>query len=118
MNKIITPLLIAILVVMSTLTGYFYYKLNRLSSSTTSSKTSVSNDDLLLKVSKLILLPNDEVPTIATVTDLEKLKDQSFFSKAKIGDKVIIYSKAKKAFLYNPESNRVVEVAPIDAPVK
>lgn len=69
---------------------------------------------LVAQVGKLIVLPEGETPTIATVTDLEKLKDQSFFAKAKTGDKVLIYADAKKAILYNPESNKIVEVAPIN----
>lgn len=64
-------------------------------------------------VGKLIVLP-DEVPTVATVTDLEKLKDQAFFKNAKIGDKVLIYLKAEKAILYDSESNKIIELAPLN----
>lgn len=69
---------------------------------------------LVAQVGKLIVLPERETPTLATVTDLDKLKDQPFFAKAKTGDKVLIYANAKKAILYNPELNKIVEVAPID----
>lgn len=69
---------------------------------------------VVAQISKLIVLPEGETPTLATVTDPEKLKDQSFFAKAKMGDKVLIYTNAKKAILYNPESNKIVEVAPIN----
>ena len=51
---------------------------------------------------------------MATVSDLEKLKDQPFFAKAKIGDKVLIYTDAKKAILYDPVNDKIVEVAPIN----
>jgi hypothetical protein len=64
-------------------------------------------------VGKLMVLP-DEVPTVATVTDLEKLKDQVFFKNAKIGDKVLIYLKAQKAILYDSESNKIIELAPLN----
>ncbi|MCR4274982.1 MAG: hypothetical protein NUW02_02960 [Candidatus Campbellbacteria bacterium] len=70
-------------------------------------------EELVKVVGKLIILPKDEVPTIATVSDPEKLKDQPFFAKAKIGDKVLIYAKAQKAYLYDPIVNRILEVAPI-----
>ncbi len=69
---------------------------------------------LIAQVSKLIVLPEGEVPTIATVSDPEKLRDQAFFLKAKAGDKVLIYTTSKKAILYSPELNKIVEVAPIN----
>jgi hypothetical protein len=65
------------------------------------------------KVGKLIELPKDEVPTIATVTDPARLKDQPFFANAKIDDKVLIYTNARKAILYSPATNKIVEVAPL-----
>jgi len=64
-------------------------------------------------VGRIIVLPNDEEPTVATVTDPEKLRDQVFFANAKAGDKVLIYTKARKAYLYDPIAGKLVEVAPI-----
>jgi hypothetical protein len=69
--------------------------------------------DLVEAVKKLIVLPEGENPTIATVTDLEKLKGQAFFQNAQIGDKVLIYTDSKKAVLYRPSSNQIVEIAPL-----
>ena len=69
---------------------------------------------LIARVGKLIVLPEGEVPTVATVSDPEKLKDQPFFAKAKQGNKVLIYTNARKALLYDIESNKIVEVAPIN----
>lgn len=63
-------------------------------------------------VGKLMILP-DETPVIATVADPEKLAGQPFFQNAKKGDKVLIFNNAKKAVLYNPEENRIVDVAPL-----
>lgn len=70
--------------------------------------------ELVSKVSKLIVLPEGETPTVATVTDPEKLKDQPFFAKTKKGDKILIYTNAKKAILYDPVNNKIVEVAPVN----
>lgn len=70
-------------------------------------------DDVIAEVSRLIVLPEGEEPTIATVTDPEKLRDQVFFANAKEGHKVLIYTKAQKAYLYDPVAKRLVEVAPL-----
>ena len=69
---------------------------------------------LIEEVGKLISLPQDEEPTIATVSDPEVLKKQAFFANAKAGDKVLIYAKAKKAVLYDPVAKKIVEVAPLN----
>ena len=71
------------------------------------------NQQILTAVGKLINLPADEQPTIATVTDLTKLQGQPFFQDAQIGDKVLIYENAKKAILYRPSTNKIIEVAPL-----
>ena len=71
--------------------------------------------DIIAKVGKLMVLPSDETPTLATVNDPAKLKGQAFFANAKVGDKVLVYSKAGKVILYNPSEDRIVEVAPINS---
>ncbi|MCX7929089.1 MAG: hypothetical protein N2558_05435, partial [Patescibacteria group bacterium] len=65
------------------------------------------------QIRKYMELPNEEEPTLATITDINKLKDQDFFKKAKNGDKVLIYAKARKAILYRPSGNKVIEFAPL-----
>lgn len=69
---------------------------------------------LVAEVGKLIDLPPGEDPTVATVTDVTKLKDQPFFQKAKNGDKVLIYTQARKAYLYDPAAKKIIDVAPIN----
>ena len=70
-------------------------------------------DQLIARLGRLILLPTGEQPTVATVVDPEKLRDQPFFTNAQKGDKVLIYTNAGKAVLYNPAEDKIVEVAPI-----
>ena len=71
-------------------------------------------DALVAEVGNLIALPSDEKPTIATVTDVEKVKDQPFFRNAKNGDKVLIYTNARKAILYRPSEKRIIEVGAVN----
>ncbi len=69
------------------------------------------NAKMIAEIGKLITLPEGETPTIATVSDLEKLSDQAFFANALLGDKVLIYTKARKAILYRPSEKKLIEVA-------
>ena len=108
---IISCFVIALLAVGSSV--FFYAKYQSLA------KKSASNvkDDAALTVaavSKLMLLPSDETPTVATVSDAEKLKSQSFFAASQNGDKVLIFTQAKKAVLYRPSTNMIIDVAPVN----
>lgn len=66
------------------------------------------------EVTKLIELPADEIPTVATVVDADKVKNQAFFIHAQNGDKVLLYAKSSKAILYRTSSKKIVEVSPIN----
>ena len=63
------------------------------------------------RIGKFMELPVDEQPTLATVTDQEKLKSQNFFTHAQNGDKLLVYPKARKAILYRPSTKKVIEVS-------
>ncbi len=70
----------------------------------------------LQKVSRIMVLPANEEPTLATVTDLSKLKDQPFFANAQQGDKVLIYPRSLKAILYSPSKDKIIEVSSVNLP--
>ena len=73
-------------------------------------------NDTLGKVGKLVIVPTGETPSVATVSNADKLKAQTFFANAHDGDKVIVYAKAKQAILYRPSTNQIVTMAPVSAP--
>ena len=69
---------------------------------------------LVNEVGALTDLPAGETPTIATVSDVSKLKNQAFFANAQNGDKVLIFTQAKRAYLYRPSTGKIIEIAPIN----
>lgn len=75
---------------------------------------SQDNTDVVAKVGQLVMLPDGDTPTVATVTDPEKLKSQAFFANAQKDDKVLIFENSKKAILYRPSINKVIDIAPIN----
>ncbi|SRR5258708_3650198 len=105
-------LLIAGLVGAGIMYGFIQYQ--RMKNPENDTISSAKNADTILgTVGKLIELPK-EIPTIATVSDITKLKGQAFFAPAKNGDKVLIYNIAKEAILYRPSNNKIIEVAPVN----
>ncbi len=77
------------------------------------SKTNKEEKDIITKVSNIYLIPSNEEPTVATVSDPSILKDQSFFTQAEKGDKVLIFNKAGKAVLYRPSLNKIIEITSV-----
>ena len=61
------------------------------------------------KVSKLFLLPTDEEPALATVTNSKKLSS-SFAGKVENGDKILIYQTNKRAVVYRPGIDKIIDV--------
>jgi hypothetical protein len=63
-------------------------------------------------ISRSMELPSGESPIVAAVTDVEKLRDQSFFPDAQVDDQLIMYSDAKKAIVYRLSSEKIVDIIP------
>jgi hypothetical protein len=112
-EKMLPAVLLVGLVIAVGMAVFFYMELNK-TKQDPQEAASKEALQIIEKVSRLIVLPEGETPTIATVSDPEKLQDQPFFSKAQQGDRVLIYTNAKKAILYNPATNKIVEVAPLN----
>jgi hypothetical protein len=119
---LVTPFLILVLIGAGA-AGYFYYQYQKAQKEIQTIRTDPNaaqkatleeTKRLISEISKLIDLPSDEEPTVATITDVAKLKDQPFFAKAKNGDKVLIYPNAKKAILYDPTTHKILDVAPVN----
>ena len=102
-----------LLVVMIIPSYYFYHKYKETQKLLQNPTQAAKEEAKALKgkISRLIELPKDEEPTVATVTDKNRLKDQPFFKNAENGDRVFIFTEAKKAILYRPSSNKIIEVS-------
>ncbi len=70
--------------------------------------------ELTSRIGKLVELPKKETPVVAAVSDVNKLKNQTFFIDAQNGDKVLIYTKAQKVILYRPSTNKVINIGPVN----
>lgn len=93
--------------------GYLGYQKFLVKNETEKTNESKSPDDekksILDTLAKFIELPSDE-PVIMTISDIEKLKDNPFFTNAKNEDKVIVFKDSKRAMLFRPSTNKLVEM--------
>ena len=67
--------------------------------------------DTVAELGKVMVLPTNETPTMATVSDPNKLRSQAFFANAQMGDIVLVYATSKKAILWRPSTKQVVEIS-------
>ncbi len=95
--------------------GYYFRKYQNLKNNPIPADQAAQEevDRIISKVSKLYSLPKDEKPSVATVKDKEKLKDQPFFDKAENNDVTLIYSNAKLAILYRPSTDKIINVSTV-----
>lgn len=67
---------------------------------------------VLESVSQLIDIPTDPEPTVATIVDVDALREASpFYNKAENGDHLIITE--ARAILYDPDRKIILDVVPV-----
>lgn len=115
-HKIQLVIILAALAIGFATAGYFFYKYQKVQQQLAYPAlfTQTETKKLLERLGKLIELPENETPTVATITDRDRLQNQPFFARAKNGDKLIIYTNAKKAIIYDPMANKIIDVAPVN----
>ncbi|OGH80414.1 MAG: hypothetical protein A3I29_02370 [Candidatus Magasanikbacteria bacterium RIFCSPLOWO2_02_FULL_44_11] len=65
-------------------------------------------------VSKVMILPQDDQPVLATVTDAETLiAQQAFFAGSVNGDQLLLFPKSMKAVIWSPSREKIINVGPI-----
>jgi len=71
----------------------------------------LQDEALVRRVGRHMLLPN-ETPLVRTLEGVDqKTRNDPFFANAKDGDKVLVFS--KRAILYDPELDKIIEVGAI-----
>jgi hypothetical protein len=111
-NKILLLVSLALVVLFAAVAGFFFWQWQSLKSNP-NIEAQATSTRLIEKVGKIYDLPKDEKPTVALISDKNKLKDQSFFEKAQNGDYLIMYTNAKLALLYREKENKLINVGPI-----
>ena len=115
-KKYFSRKLVVILVIIIAIAGiicsvFFYNKYQSIKNNPTE-LVKQETKKLVEDIGRLVDLPTGEDPTVATVTDSTKLADQTFFKYAQNGDKLLAYTIAKKAILYRPSTNKIINIAP------
>lgn len=71
-------------------------------------------EEVLARLGELVVLPDEQDPIIATITDQEVLAAESvFYADAVNGDRLIIFPQAQRAYIYSPTRHRVVNIGPL-----
>jgi hypothetical protein len=111
LKRILVLIFLIVIIVIAVVAGIYFYQYQKNQSLLKNPQKAKLNEvsDLVEKVGKLIKLPN-EAPQVATVSDVTKLRDQSIFKNAQNGDKVLIFSQTKRAIVYRPSENVIIEV--------
>lgn len=115
-KSIVYIIIVAVFLILAGTTVYFYNQYVTAKKLLNNPKNIVVEEkaNLIKKIGGLIELPANEDPTVATVTDKNKLAENPFFAKSENGDRVLFYTKAKEAILYRPSTNKIIEVSQIN----
>lgn len=69
-------------------------------------------DRIIREVRKLIAIPEDVEPTVATIIDVETLRERNpFYSKAENGNHLVVT--AERAILYDSNKKIILDVVPV-----
>lgn len=71
------------------------------------------SNTVMVQVKRLMDLPNDESPQVIPINDLASFKDNLFFTRARVGDMLIVYIKNHVAILYATEERKIINMSKI-----
>jgi len=65
---------------------------------------------VLTDLSSIMELPENELPSISTITDISALAGNPFFVRAQNGDILIIYTQGQQAIIFRPSMKKIINV--------
>jgi len=69
-------------------------------------------DEVLIKLRRHMVLPEDPAPTVATIVDIEQLRaSNDFYTPAENGDHLIITE--NRAILYDSDRDLILDIVPV-----
>ncbi len=77
------------------------------------SKSNPQETRLVTRIRSMAEVPQDEIPTVQTITDKNKAT-QAFLQQSEDGDKLVLFVQSKIAVLYRPSTDRIVALGPIE----
>ena len=115
-KKIVTKKNILVVLFLILAVGFIYYfvqyrKLSKTPAEVAKEKTAT----VIKQISELAVVPNDPNAVLANVSDVTKLKGQTFFDNAQNGDEIVIFPSAMRAILYRPSINKIINIGPLSS---
>ncbi len=95
------------------------HQLAQLSQDPTTGEKLTKEDErkIVAKVNTLVVLPTGEEPTIAIVTDKEKLENRQLFPQVDNGDRLLFYPKGGIVVIYRPVLQKVIDIIHLAQPI-
>jgi|GEM_PF-5321652 len=105
--------LLAVLVLAGAIAYLFWQNMQLRSPEYQAEAQKRANTELIDRVSKVVVLPTDQEPTIATITKVDELKkvNATFYGDAQDGDKILFYS--TRAVIYRESEGKIINIAPV-----
>ncbi len=107
-RKPLVAVLTILLVIAVAASAVLFTKYRQLSSSNTKEE----RQQIIRTIQDVVALP-DEQPTLSTVVDASKFTNPTLKARAKDGDKLLVYAKAKRLILYRPSTKKVIDMLTI-----
>lgn len=120
-RRFLRPLIALVIVGLLVFFAYEYAhtknQLEKLSNPKTATES--ATQQLINSVSKLMQLPNNETPVLASINNAASLRSQGgfaryFYANAQNGDKLLIYTKNNLGVIYRPSTNKIIASGPYD----